>query len=68
MRSVNPAYIPRNHRIEAAIEAAVERSDFARFEELLEVLAKPFEERPEYAAYAEPAPPSDLPYRTFCGT
>ena len=35
MRAVNPAFIPRNHRIEAVIEAAVEREDFAPFEELL---------------------------------
>ena len=68
MQAVNPAYIPRNHRVEAAIEAAEERSDFAPFEELLEVLAKPFEERTQFAAYAEAPPPSDLPYRTFCGT
>ena len=42
MRSVNPAFIPRNHRVEAVIEAAVNRDDFAPFEELLAVLAKPY--------------------------
>ena len=42
MRSVNPAFIPRNHRVEAVIEAAVNRDDFAPFEELLTVLSKPY--------------------------
>src|SRR5471030_2287026 len=51
MQSVNPAYIPRNHRVEAALNAAIEKQDFGPFEELLTVLAKPFEERPEFAAY-----------------
>jgi uncharacterized protein YdiU (UPF0061 family) len=41
MRAVNPAFIPRNHRVEAVIEAAVNRDDFAPFEELLTVLANP---------------------------
>jgi uncharacterized protein YdiU (UPF0061 family) len=68
MRSVNPAYIPRNHRVEAALAAAVEREDFAPFEELLKVLARPFEDRPEFAAYAEPPPADERVYRTFCGT
>jgi len=68
MRQVNPAYIPRNHRVEAALAAAVEREDFGPFEELLQVLARPFEERPAFAAYAEPPPADQRVYRTFCGT
>ena len=40
MRAVNPAFIPRNHRVEAVIEAAVSRDDFAPFEELLTVLVQ----------------------------
>src|ERR1700733_4107844 len=43
MRGVNQVFIPRNHRVEAVIEAAVNRDDFAPFEELLTVLAKPYE-------------------------
>src|SRR5690606_12707311 len=43
MHAVNPAFIPRNHRVEAVIRAAVDRDDFAPFEELLQVLARPFE-------------------------
>ena len=54
MRAVNPAFIPRNHRVEAIIEAAVNRNDFAPFEELLTVLSKPYEDQPAFAGYAEP--------------
>src|SRR5512140_3410037 len=59
MRSVNPAYIPRNHRVEAVIEAAVNRDDFAPFEELLAVLSKPYEDQPAFSAYAEPPEPHE---------
>jgi uncharacterized protein YdiU (UPF0061 family) len=68
MRAVNPAFIPRNHRVEAVIQAAVERDDFAPFEELLVVLAKPFEEQPGFARYAEPPQPHERVCQTFCGT
>lgn len=68
MHAANPVYIPRNHRVELALTAAAEREDYAPFEELLAVLAKPFEERPEFSAYAEPPPPDERVYRTFCGT
>ena len=67
MRSVNPAFIPRNHRIEAVIQAAV-NNDYAPFEELLTVLSKPFEDQPEFAAYAEPPLPEQRVMQTFCGT
>jgi serine/tyrosine/threonine adenylyltransferase len=67
MRSVNPVYIPRNHRVEAVLAAAIERDDYAPFEEFLTVLSRPFEERTGFADYAEPAP-DDQDYRTFCGT
>jgi uncharacterized protein YdiU (UPF0061 family) len=68
MRTVNPAFIPRNHRIEAIIDAAVNRNDYAPFEELLTVLAKPFEDQPEFARYAEPPQPEQRVLQTFCGT
>jgi serine/tyrosine/threonine adenylyltransferase len=68
MRSVNPAFIPRNHRIEAVIQAAVNRDDYTPFEELLRVLAKPFEDQPEHAGYAEPPKPEQRVLQTFCGT
>jgi uncharacterized protein YdiU (UPF0061 family) len=68
MRTVNPAFIPRNHRVEAMIAAAVERTDFAPFEELLNVLARPFDDQPEHAHYAEPPQPHERVVATFCGT
>jgi uncharacterized protein YdiU (UPF0061 family) len=68
MRAVNPAFIPRNHRIEAMIEAAVEREDFAPFEELLQVLAKPFEDQVPFQRYMDPPRPHERVCQTFCGT
>jgi len=67
MQAVNPLYIPRNHRVELAL-AAAEREDYTPFEELLAVLARPFEERPGLEPYAEPPPADQRVYRTFCGT
>jgi uncharacterized protein YdiU (UPF0061 family) len=68
MQSVNPAFIPRNHRVEAIIEAAVNRDDYAPFEELLAVLAKPYQDQPALAAYADPPEPHQRVLQTFCGT
>jgi serine/tyrosine/threonine adenylyltransferase len=68
MREANPAYIPRNHRIEQVIVAAVERSDFAPFEELSQVLAAPYVERAALAGYANPPRPAERVLQTFCGT
>jgi uncharacterized protein YdiU (UPF0061 family) len=68
MRAVNPAFIPRNHRIEAMIQAAVQRDDFAPFEELLRVLSRPYEDQPEFAQYATPPEPHERVRATFCGT
>ena len=68
MRAVNPAFIPRNHRIEAVIQAAVASDDYAPFEELLAVLAKPYEEQPAFADYANPPEPHQRVLQTFCGT
>jgi serine/tyrosine/threonine adenylyltransferase len=68
MRSVNPAFIPRNHRVEAVIEAAVNRDDFAPFEELLTVLSHPYEDQPAFASYAEAPEPHQRVLQTFCGT
>jgi uncharacterized protein YdiU (UPF0061 family) len=68
MRAVNPAFIPRNHRVEAVIQAAMNHDDYAPFEELLSVLAKPYQDQPEFAAYADPPMPDQRVLRTFCGT
>jgi len=69
MHRVNPLYIPRNHRVEEALAAASAHSDLAPFEALLAVVTHPFDERPEWERYTEPAP-RDIAaqYRTFCGT
>lgn len=68
MRSVNPAFIPRNHRVEAVIAAATTKDDYAPFEELLKVLSRPYEDQPEFAAYADPPLPDQRVMQTFCGT
>lgn len=68
MKNANPAVIPRNHQVEAALTAAVHRNDMQPFEKLLAVLSRPYEDTPENAAYRAPAPPSEQMYQTFCGT
>ena len=68
MRAVNPMYIPRNHRVEAVIQAAVEAGDFGPFAELLTVLSEPYEDQPAFAPYAEPPQDDERVYQTFCGT
>jgi uncharacterized protein YdiU (UPF0061 family) len=68
MLAVNPAFIPRNHRVEAVIRAAVDRDDFAPFEELLTVLAKPYDDQPAFARYMEPPAAQERVLQTFCGT
>jgi serine/tyrosine/threonine adenylyltransferase len=67
LRKINPAFIPRNHRIEAVIAAAV-GGDFAPFEELITVLARPYDDQPPFVAYAEPPLPEQRVLQTFCGT
>ena len=68
MRTANPAFIPRNHMVEAALAAAVERQDFQPFEELLEVVSRPYEDRPGLERYDAPARPEECVSLTFCGT
>ncbi|WP_338452425.1 YdiU family protein [Niallia oryzisoli] len=68
MRNSNPSVIPRNHRVEEALKAAVEQSDFSVMEKLVDVLSKPYAYTPEQEEYCKPPEPTNLPYRTFCGT
>ncbi|HEV2761666.1 MAG TPA: YdiU family protein, partial [Pyrinomonadaceae bacterium] len=68
MLAVNPAFIPRNHRVEAVIRAAVDEGDFAPFHELLTVLSNPFEAQPAFARYADPPEHHERVLQTFCGT
>ncbi|HXR90583.1 MAG TPA: YdiU family protein [Steroidobacteraceae bacterium] len=67
MRAVNPAFIPRNHRVESALKAA-ETGDYSLFHRLLSVLSRPCDEQPEMADLAQPPEPSERVLQTFCGT
>lgn len=68
MRDSNPAVIPRNHRVEEALAAAVNDEDYGVMQRLLAALAKPYAHSPEQAEYSAPPEASNVPYRTFCGT
>jgi serine/tyrosine/threonine adenylyltransferase len=68
MKQHNPSVIPRNHRVEEALEAAVKHSDYSVMDNLLDVLSDPYAYTAEQEAYTEPPAPSTMPYRTFCGT
>ena len=68
MDRVNPIYIPRNHKVEEALSAAVDLEDMAPFTDLLAVLSHPFDEVTGNETYAAPAPFAAIPYQTFCGT
>ena len=68
MDRVNPIYIPRNHKVEEVLAAATNQQDMTPFSKLLAVLSHPFDEITGNEAYAEPAPVTNRPYRTFCGT
>lgn len=68
MRSVNPAFIPRNHRIQQVIDAVSESGDQRALDELLTVLSQPFDDHPDLAEYAQPPAPEEVVQRTFCGT
>ena len=67
MRAASPAAIPRNHRVEAMIAAAV-AGDLAPFHEMLEAMAHPYEDGPLTAAHAAPPRPEEVVTATFCGT
>ena len=68
MRSVNPAFIPRNHLVEEAIAAAVGADDFGPFEKLLAVLSHPYDDQKGAERYAAPPRPEQIVEQTFCGT
>ncbi len=68
MRENNPAVIPRNHQVEAALEAAEKEQDFNPLHRLLAVLEKPYAHTPEQTEYATPPEATGRQYRTYCGT
>jgi uncharacterized protein YdiU (UPF0061 family) len=67
MRAASPAFIPRNHRVQAALDAA-ESGDYTLFRMLLAVLQRPYDDQPEFAAHALPPQSSERVLQTFCGT
>jgi uncharacterized protein YdiU (UPF0061 family) len=68
MKAANPAAVPRNHLVEAALAAAAEHGDLGPFRALHEALARPFDDLPPGSPHREPPPRPDAPYVTFCGT
>jgi uncharacterized protein YdiU (UPF0061 family) len=68
MDRVNPAFIPRNHQVEAMIAAAVDRGDFAPFRRMLDVLSRPYDYQPTAEDLAQPPLPHERVAATFCGT
>jgi serine/tyrosine/threonine adenylyltransferase len=69
MRLVNPWVIPRNHRVEEALAAASDKGDMEPFQRLLSAIQRPYDQTPDQAPYAEPAPAAvTAGYQTFCGT
>jgi uncharacterized protein YdiU (UPF0061 family) len=68
MRGANPMFVPRNHLVEAAIKAAVEDQNFQPFENLLNVVTRPYEDRPNLESYTLPARPEERVEHTYCGT
>ena len=67
MRSVNPAVIPRNHKVEETLQAG-EEGDLKPFHELLKALEKPYEDGEHLKPYQPPPKPEEKVLQTFCGT
>ena len=67
MRAANPILIPRNHRVEQAIQSAY-GGDFAPFHRLVDALAAPYADQAEYADLEAPPRPEEIVHETFCGT
>ena len=68
LQLANPFVVPRNHLVEAALQAATE-GDLGPFESLLAAVRRPWDEDEALQAYGAPAPPDvAAAHRTFCGT
>ncbi|MDD4564957.1 MAG: YdiU family protein [Eubacteriales bacterium] len=68
MKKSNPSVIPRNHRVEEALESAVRENDFSVMKQLLEVLSSPYTYDAEHDEFSRLPKATSGPYRTFCGT
>jgi serine/tyrosine/threonine adenylyltransferase len=67
MRAANPTFIPRNHRVQAALDAA-DLGDYQPFHKLLDILQRPYDAQPAFTEYTQPPQPSERVLQTFCGT
>jgi uncharacterized protein YdiU (UPF0061 family) len=67
MRAASPAFIPRNHRVQAALDAA-ENGDYRLFRKLLGILQRPCDDQAEVSEYSQPPQSSERVVQTFCGT
>ncbi|MDC0923849.1 protein adenylyltransferase SelO family protein, partial [Gammaproteobacteria bacterium] len=68
MNKINPIYIPRNHKVEEVLKAVVNENDMKPFSSLYSILQNPYKEIIGLESFSEPAPESNIPYKTFCGT
>ena len=68
MKKYNPVYIPRNHKVEEALDAAEDKGDFSILENFLNVLSQPYEETSGDSSFMEPRPDGMSDYKTYCGT
>ncbi|OUX09749.1 MAG: hypothetical protein CBE02_01060 [Gammaproteobacteria bacterium TMED242] len=68
MNKINPVYIPRNHKVEEALKAAVSDNNLEPFTILYSILQSPYDEVNGLESFTRPPSESDIPYRTFCGT
>lgn len=68
MGATNPVVIPRNHRVEAALNAVEQNADFSKLHELLDVLSEPYKDKEKYTEFKNPPAPKERVYQTFCGT
>lgn len=68
MQKSNPVVIPRNHRVEEALDAAVNNEDYSVLNNLLSVISLPYDYKADYMDYTTLPPDTSGPYKTFCGT
>lgn len=68
MRSSNPAIIPRNHKVEQALQTAEEDSDFSKLNTLLDALSEPYKDNVQFTEFERPPKPEECVLQTFCGT
>ena len=68
MQKSNPLVIPRNHNVEKALSAAVFNGDFSPTNDIIKILKKPYNDRPEIIDYQRAPKPNEQINETFCGT